>query len=178
MTSNSKKVKAITPGYLRNLALWYLERFGGTRARVRRTLQKRVLIAAQEYGPDQRAEGWIEQTLDELEQSGLINDAAFAAARVRKGLRLGKSRALIAQDLAHAGVAGDVAAAALAEELPSDHDPDFEAAQRYVRAKRLGPWRPDPQAFAAKDMARLARRGFSYDVARRALKAEEDEAVA
>ena len=57
VTSNSKKVKAITPGYLRNLALWYLERFGGTRARVRRTLQKRVLIAAQEYGPDQRAEG-------------------------------------------------------------------------------------------------------------------------
>ena len=91
-----------------NVALWYLERFGGTRERVRRSLEKRVREAAQVHGPNPDAMQWIEAVLDELESLGYINDEAFATSCVIRGQRQGKSQGLIIQDLRRAGVSTDV----------------------------------------------------------------------
>ena len=152
-----------------NVGLWYLDRFGGTRERVRQSLEKRVREAAQVHGPCPDAAQWIEEVLDELEGLGYINDEAFATSCVIRGQRQGKSQGLIIQDLRRAGIAADLRAKVLSHAV--DEQPDFElqAAQLYVRSRLIGPYRADPHAFHQKDMARLARRGFSYDIARKAL---------
>ena len=173
VTAPGKKVKEITPAYLHRVAVWYLDRFGGTRARVRQTLLKRVQQSAEVHGPKEEAERWIEETLDTLETAGHINDGEFARFRIAKGLRRGKSRRLIEQDLRATGVASDVRQAALKEAFLEGEVSDLAAAQTYVRKRGLGPYRSQPEDFEQKDLARLARRGFSYEIARRALKIED-----
>lgn len=173
MGQEKKKVKKISPSYLRNLALWYLDRFGGTAARVEQTLMKRVRAAEAEHGPTPEAGAWVAETLRELTKTGLINDAEFARARVAKGLRQSKSRRLIAADLARAGVAPDIGSAALEAAYADQAVSDLDAARAYARRRRLGAYRSDPEPYRQKDMAAMARRGFSFDDARRAL-AEQD----
>ena len=79
------------------------------RQRSRRELERRLVQAG--FEPDAVAD-----ELDRLEQVGLIDDEAFARAVVesRMGCR-GESRRVVAGKLAQAGVAGDVAIAALDE---------------------------------------------------------------
>ncbi len=173
MRTNPSKVKAIDPATLRKAALAYLDRFGGTRARVRQTLLKRVRTAEAAQGPTPEAAAWVEAVLDDMQTLGLIDDARFAAARVRRGVRMGRSRRAIAQDLQGAGVARVLADQALAEGLDMRPDPDLAAARSYVSRRGLGHLRADPAPHHARDMARLGRRGFSYETARRALAGEE-----
>lgn len=172
MTRNEKKVKKISRSRLQNVALWYLERFGGTRARVRQILNRRIYEAEQAHGATPEASEWLEQVLSELQTLGHINDEAFAISRVQKGMRQGKSRRLIMQDLRRAGVEREAENAALSLLDEGDQDSDLTAAQTYVRQRGLGVYRADPDVYHDKDMARLARRGFSYQIARRALEGE------
>lgn len=169
MATNTSKVKKISPTYLRNVALWYLERFGGTRHRVRQVLHRRAEEAAQVHGEDPHTGQWIEDVLDELENFGHLNDLLFAQSRVQRGLRQGKSRRLIEQELSNAGVSSAIQQEAISALDMSNDDQEIQAARTYVARHRLGYLRDDPESFEQKDLARLARRGFSYQTARRAL---------
>ena len=169
MDKAASKVKKISQARLQNIALWYLERFGGTRARVRHALLRRVQAAEAVHGPTPEAAGWIEEVLNTLERLGHINDAAFATSRVAKGQRQGKSRALIRQDLTRAGVAPNTIDQALDTALEDSANAELDAARTYVQRRHLGPYRSEPELHYDKDLARLARRGFSYEIARRAL---------
>ena len=54
-------------------------------------------------------------------------------------------------------------------------EPELEAAQRYARRRRLGPYRADPAARSEcrdKDLACMARAGFAGRVARQVIDAE------
>lgn len=182
------KVKEISVVHLRQVALWYLERFGGTRLRVQAALKRRVVRAELAHGSKPEADTWIQEILDELENLGYINDAAFAAARVAKGLRQGKSPRLIAQDLATVGLDPALAQAALADAGVKDRQTQLQAALTYARKRGLGvyrvsranlvPKKPDTTDLDTtdqdrRDLARMARRGFTFDIAQRALKGEQ-----
>lgn len=181
MITKPKKVKKIlTQDRLYAVALWYLERFGGTRARLQRTLQRRIAKARSQFGADlaPEAEMWIEDILQRLAAAGHLNDVAFADSRIAKGRRQGKSRQQLRYELTQAGVAMPLQAQALAAAEEADPDVELRAAQAYLRRRKLGPYRqgkPDGSALEPdlkryeKDLARLARRGFSCEVAQRAL---------
>ncbi len=53
---------------------------------------------------------------------------------------------------------------------------ELDAARTYARRRRIGPWRAEPADADArrKELAKLARRGFSYDVAQRVVMSSED----
>ena len=57
-------------------------------------------------------------------------------------------------------------------------DADQRAARIFIRRRRLGPYRPDPEVRAERrqrDLAALARAGFSYSVASATLDEPLDE---
>lgn len=182
-----KPPRAITKARLHAIALHHLERFSASRAGVRRVLERRVLKAERALGDvSAEAPAWIAEVLDTLERQGLLDDARYAEATARSLAGRGQSLRAIRQRLAAKGVGRDHADAALerlAEDLApagmaaADADPDMAAAVAYARRRRLGPWRPvDARAaLRSKDMAALARRGFSADIARRLLDAEGPE---
>lgn len=153
-----RPAKPATAAYLERVALWYLERYGGSEAKLRRTLQKRVRRSVRELDTDP-AEGReaVERVVDKMRRLGYLDDEKLARQRARTLSRRGKSRRAIRADLVRQGLDADVDA--LLDE--TGHD-ELEAARAFVRRRRLG---DDRQ----KDLARLARQGFSYDVARRAL---------
>ncbi|MCB9595919.1 MAG: RecX family transcriptional regulator [Sandaracinaceae bacterium] len=154
-----KPVKLATPTYLERVALHYMERHGGTEARVRRILSLRLSRSREAHGEPSREDG--EQMLDalvaKLARLGYLDDARFARSRARALRQKGKSTRAIQSALMRLGVSSELAQDAIEGD-------DLEAARTFVRRRGLGG--------GEKDLAKLARAGFSYDVARRALEAE------
>jgi regulatory protein len=159
----------LTESWLHERALRYLDRFDSSAANLRRVLRAAVQRVAPDPDEQQAAGARIEALVDRLQRSGVIDDARFAATSAR-GLRSrGGSTRLIRHKLRAKGVAEREVEAALGEAL--DEGTELDAAREHVRRKRLGPHRaPDERrARAQRDLAALARAGFSFDVARRAL---------
>jgi len=128
------------------------------RQRSRRELERRLVQAG--FEPDA-----VEAELGRLEQVGLIDDAAFAAAVVesRMGAR-GESRRAVGVKLQQAGVDRDVAQAALDEAPEGEQDRADRLAQ--ARAARVSGL--DPAAGFARVSGFLMRRGYPPGVARQA----------
>lgn len=127
----------------------------------------------------EEAQGWIEQVLDQLEAAKLINDALYAEGRAGALHRRGNSLRVIRMKLQEKGVSTDDINHALTtlEEETQSEDLERDAAIALARRRRLGPWR-DPvkrDGLKDKDLAALARAGFSYDLAREIIEAETSE---
>ena len=167
-----------TVKHLENVALWYLARFQATARSLERVLERRVLRSARHHGTD-AAEGraLITDLIARYRRSGLLDDAAFAQARALNLHQRGISTRAIRARLTENGVGGpeiDAALRALAESADTDTPPDLDAARRTARRRRLGPWRDGDQREARreKDLAALARAGFSYAVAKTVIDGE------
>lgn len=169
----------ITPAYLENAALHYLERFASSSANLRRVLMRKVDRSLAHHGGD-RAEAALQvaAVVEKLTGLGYVNDAAYAEMKTRGLHRKGSSTRAIRATLAAKGVGGEMAEAALADLAEEVGEPDLAAAIRLARRRRLGPFRAkDRDAFRDKDMAALGRAGFPWDLARRVVDAESAEAL-
>ena len=170
--------RKITDKYLHNAALHYLERYATSAENLRRVLQRRVIKSAAYHGTSVTdGEQLIDALIRRFVESGLLDDAVYAAMRATSLNRLGNSQRLIRQKLRQKGVGTEATEAAL-ESLQRDQpDPDLKAAIRLARRRRLGPYRTsgDRTDRREKDLAALARAGFSYDMARRVIDAERPE---
>ncbi len=173
-----------TPKYLRNAALYYLERYASSSAHLRRLLLAKVARSARAY--DTEAEEGavaIEALIAELLGAGLLDDARYAAERARVLHRRGASARAVRAGLRSKGIESDDIARALAGLQEEAAEPELAAALAYARRRRLGPYL-NPEARAdrrEKDLAALGRKGFSYDLARRVIECDdlaelEDEA--
>ncbi len=173
----AKPVKRVTPQYLENSALHYLERFASSTANLRGVLMRKVQRSAQVYGDDpEEGAGWVDALIERYVRANLLNDDTYAQMRTESLHRRGASTRAIAQKLAAKGINRDGADKAL-ETLREDVGPDLDltAALALAKRRRLGVYRL-PEARAAhrdKDMAALGRAGFGYDVARRVVDAED-----
>ena len=153
-------------------ALWYIGRYAASTMAVRHVLRRRVGKYALSDGvnPD-TALDWIEVIIDRLTRAGLVNDVDFGLAWARTLFARGLSIRMIRIRLAEKGLAREVVELVLERQLAEVEDADFEAAKRYVRRRRLGAQSTLQSGDGARRRAlsALARAGFSYDVATRAL---------
>ncbi len=163
--------KKITSNRLYNMALYYLSRYDASTGKVRQMLQRRLMRAKmnmEEVPAD--APDWIEDIVKRLMDLGYINDKRYGENLVRRLSDAGKSARYIAMKLNQDGLE-----ATLIETLISNTDSDdLERAKKYVRKKKLGFYRPQNMHadYYKKDLAALARAGFSYETAQMALKDE------
>jgi regulatory protein len=162
----------VTAASLNNIALHYLERFASSAANLRRVLMRRVRRAAIHHGSDP-AEGaaLVEALIRRFEQSGLLDDQLYAAAKAASLQRRGGSRRVISGRLAQQGVATKLIAETLQELAAEPGSGDLAAACAFIRRRRLGAYRSATSRAGTpeKDMAALARAGFSFEIARRVL---------
>ena len=173
-----KVPRKMTESRLANIALHYLERYSSSEENLRRVLERRIMKAAYAHPETDidAAKGWIDALIVRYVEVGLLNDAAFAEARTRSGLERGEAPKIIAMKLAGKGVSKEISDAAL-EELAEDFPtPELQAALTLIRKKRIGPYRRDEEKrkeMRDKDLAKMARAGFSYDTAKRMIDAED-----
>lgn len=174
-----RKPRKVTSDSLRNAALHYLERYASSAGNLRQVLRRRVLRAARFHETDRdQADRWIEEIVAGFQSSGILDDAAYAEARVQSMFRQGRSLRAMARELKKKDVADDDIARAL-DALGSEHgDPNRAAAIRYARKRRLGPFRTDDRdGRRERDLAAMARAGFDYDTARGIIDAEDGDSL-
>lgn len=158
---------------LHEAALAYLARRPATATMMKRVLQRRALkkgVPLDDVADD------IQRVIARLVEVGLVDDASFAASRVDRLARGGRSSRAIAAHLAQRGVRSDVARAALATR---DANADLDAALVLTRKRRIGAFArtpaTDPDA-RRKELGILARAGFDRSIAERALRIDREEA--
>ena len=149
-------MKKITLQRLKNIALFYLERYDASSEKLRQTLKRRVAKARLEQDVSPEAVSWIETVVEEMQRLGYVNDERFAENMVRRLSASGKSPNTIRIKLKMAGIKEGIIANVLSE------TDELSQARLMVQKKHMG-------ADFYRDLARLARAGFSYDVARQAL---------
>jgi regulatory protein len=157
----------LTRQKLEQLALAYLNRFDVSENK----LKKHLAMKARKAGADAEADGWIAELVARYRSSGLLDDGRFARRLTEQLTARGKSSRAIAQKLAARGVPGELADEVLTARRQDDPGAELAAAQAYVRRRRLGPYRSAEKRdlYRHKDLAALARQGFSFDIARQAL---------
>ena len=158
-------------------ALSYLARYSATQANLLRVLGRSIsrwanaanAPAAATEAPLAAARAVVAR----LVAAGAVDDAGFAAGRARTLRRAGRSSRAIAAHLQAKGVPAALAA------LPDDPAAELAAALLYAARRRMGPFRPEPDAAARpRDLARMARAGFPAATAYAALDLPADEAEA
>lgn len=179
-----RPVKKATAQYLENAALYYLGRFSASSGHLRRLLVQRVDRSAKAHGTDPvQGRDMVDKLIARFLASGILDDAAFAAGKALSLRRRGASRGVIAQKLRAKSVAperiAEAVGAADADAVEDGEDAELNAAWRLARRKRVGPYRAkqgERAELRSKDLAALARGGFSYDIARRVIDADVKDA--
>jgi len=132
----------------------------GYRGRSRKEIQQR--LHQQGYDPD-----LVEETLELLSRSGLINDSEFSQSWVRArtgGRPMGRTR--IAAELRQKGVEKEVIQTAL---QPIDPDVELDLALKVGRQKVEQLRGEDVRTARRKLSAALMRRGFAWDISAKVL---------
>ena len=176
--------RKVTPKYLRNSALFYLERYPSSSAHLRRLLLAKVVRSARAHGTEaEEGAVAVDALIVDLLDAGLLDDARYAGERARTLYRRGASARAIRAGLRAKGIEADDIDRALAGLCEEAAEPELAAALAYARRRRLGPYRAVDarESRREKDLAALGRKGFGYDLARRVIETDdlaelEDEA--
>ena|GEM_PF-442708 len=185
----------VTEQALAEAALSYLNRRDATAAKLKTHLRgwvrKRGELSGVAGGRESGRENesaldvgaLIESVVARLTASRVIDDERYVGNAVRSLRARGASTRAIRFKLGVQGVGEQLVDGAMQAERGGSErgsgsgDAELEAARTFVRKKRLGPHRKveEREEKRRKDLAALARAGFSFDVARRALGGAGDD---
>lgn len=174
--------KKITPDYLRNSGLYYLQRFAASTHQFRKVMRMKISRSIRHHGTPEleQAHSWLEDLIQEFEEIGYLNDEAYLTASVRS-LRLsrGLSQRMILMKLGQKGFSENEVIGALNDLMEDGEAPsqsELHAALRFAERKKLGPYHPDPpRKTPEQQLASLARAGFSYDICRKVFESGEQD---
>lgn len=178
-TARKRRVpRKMNPARLERIALAHLQRFGSSKANLRQVLRRRITKSCDHHEQDPAEfEAPLEEVLTNLERLGYLDDRRYGALLVRRARARGTSRRELQAKLRQKGLTYEVVESLLSEEAGGEAS-EFEAAWRYARRRRLGPYRLDPddrQERRQRDLAALGRRGFGYGTALTVVDADPDD---
>ena len=152
---SEKKQKKLTEKRLENIAVYYLSRYDSSSANLANVLKRRA-VKEKDKGAEvpENICDIIQNIIDKMQKAGYVNDERYAENMLRRMSKSGKSRTQIALKAKEKGVDVDL----------SDFDEE-EAAKIFVHKHNLG---VKAENFK-KDMAKMARAGFSYSAASKSL---------
>ncbi len=159
---------------LRNIALYYLERFETSKENLRAVLRRRIDKYAffdKEYNPAE-AYSWADEVVEECLARNFVNDERFAGFKINSYLNAGKPKRYIEQKLKQKGI-DEKTVSTLFENLEYS---ELETALNFARKKRIGRFRSDENSRAEnrqKDLGTLVRAGFDFEVAKEVLDRED-----
>ena len=164
----------IGPDLLDRWALHYLGRYSSSAENLRRVLTRRARRRSPEAAS--AAAELIDALVARYRESGLLDDAAYATARVHSLHRRGESMRAMRARLAAKGVRAADVADAVSGLRATTPDPDLAAACAFARRRRLGPFRRSA-ADLPRELGAFARAGFSRRVAEAVLACADVPAV-
>ena len=168
----AKMTKPISEQRLYNITLFYLERFDASALKVKQMLERRIQKEkAKGAIVPNNTQALIQNIINRMQNLGYINDERFAQSQIKKLSSAGKSKSFILNKLKQAGIAGEIAKNLLSEFDLENESSDLTRAEQWLKKHRKGQFRSkNADEFYQKDLAALARAGFSYEIASSALK--------
>jgi regulatory protein len=168
----------MTEARLRRIIGYYLERYVTTTTHLKRLMRRKIAKACAHHGDDPaEAHAWLDAEVERLVSVGVLNDLAYARDRARTLVRRGNGPAKVRAKLAAKGLPAELIDDALASAAEELGDPTWRAALVFARKRRLGPFGPPVDRDGRrKQLAKLGRGGFPYDVAQRVLELDEQGA--
>ena len=145
---------------LEELALSYVGRFSTSRAKLKAYLGRKL----RERGWAGTGEPPIEALTDRLARLGYVDDRSYALAKARSLTSRGYGSRRVRQALSQAGICEEDSGEA--QELATAEA--YEAALRYARRKRIGPYadsKPDAR-HRERALAAMIRAGHGFGLAR------------
>lgn len=170
----SVPVKPITKKRLENICLYYLARYESSEGKLREMLNRRLAKTRMKGGEvPADAQKWIDEAVASMKAQNFLSDERFARNLAERCRRAGKSGKYIRMKLKQAGIADDLIQSLTAPDKQDEDgaNDEEEAAKKLVKKRKLGYMRPfaERKDFFKKDLAVLARAGFSFDIAVKAL---------
>jgi len=158
--------KRLTQSRLKNIALYYLQRYGTTVAHFRQVMRRRVRRELDGKDPAD-AFSWLEELIAEFVGKKALNDETYAAAKVARDRVNLKPAHKIRTGLMAKGVPRAIADDAVGK----DDDAEWEAAMAVARRRRLGPYRIKARDRESdrRDLAALGRAGVPFTFAKRVI---------
>ena len=171
-----RKPPAITAAYLEGQLSRYLDRYEASVQRCKEVLQRRVRASIAYHGGEMSDfQSIVEEVVAKQVTTGRLNDHRFATEWLDSLRRRGASRLKIRFSLRQKGVPNSIVDDVLRE---GAEDAERQAAIAYAKRRRLGPY-ARTIAIDYKDkrreLASMARAGFSYALASEVLKGTLDE---
>lgn len=173
VTKSYKTPRKITPERLKNIALYYLQRFDSSVDNLRQVLKRRIIDYARQTPEFDKtmAFDWVEKILSEFENLGYLNDQRYTEVKINSYLNLGKPARYIKIKLQQKGIESEIIDSTL-----ENQEYDAEAmAHKLAKRKKIGPYRIDDDERKnnrQKDLATLVRAGFDYEVAQKVIGGE------
>ena len=155
----------INPKRLKNKATNYLARYASTEEKLTLILLKYTKKKWPEITIEEALK-CVKQTVDWCREKGYVNDYDYMIMKVRAGRSKGQSAKQITQKLFQAGLSKSLVSSALRKD-ENFVEEEFKAALIMAKKKKLGPFSLIPvsdQTERTRQMARLARAGFNYEI--------------
>lgn len=173
-----KQPRKITPQYLENAALFYLQRFSTSAGNFRTVMRRKIDRSCRFHKVEPDAfYSIVDAMVERYIAVGLLDDKVYARAKTTTLRRQGKSKQAITAKLKTKGLGAQDIGNAF-DEVDTADDAELTAALHLARKKKLGKHRTkpllDPIKDRQKEMAALARAGFSFDIAKRVLDYDGD----
>lgn len=185
ITKNKEKKpripKKITESYLHNSGLYYLERFAASSEHFRKVMLRKVERSCFHHKDQNKQDcmEMVDQLVNRFRTSGLLDDETYTRGTVTSLRRRGLSARAIQNRLKQKGLPDTLIQkhlSAIDEECGDDSE--LCAALRLIKRRRLGAFQTTEKENAQeKALASLARSGFSYDIAIKALNMTQKEAL-
>lgn len=172
-SDNSKKIKQakrLSERYLRNAGEYYLNRFPASSNHFLIVMTRKIDRSCRDHVDQDRNE-WIAHVRDVVipyfEKLGFLNDEMYTQALFNSLKNKGYSAAKIKSRMIQKSIPQE-----LIQNCLSDGFDDAQAVHTFARKKKIGQYRLTPYVDYSekqKDLGKLARAGFSYDIAMRVI---------
>ena len=162
---------------IRNFAYSYLEKYSPSKQQLRTYLFKKLIKINQRKSSKKEIFNLIDTVITSLEDQKLLSDKYYSNAKSKSLLKKGYSLNKIRYNLIKKGIEEKYIKDSISKIKENESDPDFFSAIKICRRRRIGPCREESNRplFYNKDIAILARSGFSYEVSKRVLGIPKEE---
>ena len=148
---------------LKQYALNYLSKYDSTKKNIERILKNKVKRMKNiEKNEKRNLENIINQILENLESNKIINDENFASRKIASFFRQGRSETFIKNTLLKKGVNKKIINKLIEDLETNNSNWKIEAGEKFAKKNRLGKY--GDKKNKKKDIAKMARAGFNYQI--------------
>ena len=167
----NKKDLEKTVDEIRNFAYSYLEKYSPSKQQLRIYLFKKLIKTKQNISSKKEIFNLIDSIITTLVDNKFISDKHYSDIKSKTFLKRGYSLNKIRYSLIKKGIDEKYIKASISKIKEKESDPDFFSAIKLCKKRRIGPNREENNRslFYKKDIAILARSGFSYELSKKIL---------